>query len=146
MRFAKRVFLIAGIYGMIVTVPLFFSEETISRDFPPAITHPELFYGFACVTLAWQVAFLVISTDPARYRLMMIPAMLEKFSYGVAIVWLFAAARVPEINLVFGLVDFLLGMLFVVAFVRVRQPMVSTVPHRDDITVLHKILLPLKPP
>lgn len=55
MKFAKRVFLIAGIYGLIVVFPMYFLEEKNSRDFPPPITHPEYYYGFIDVTLAWQV-------------------------------------------------------------------------------------------
>jgi len=57
MKFAKWVFRIAGIYGLIVVAPMYLSESQISRDFPPAITHPEYFYGFIGVTLAWQVLF-----------------------------------------------------------------------------------------
>lgn len=121
MKFAQRVFLIAGIYGILVTVPLFFMEERLGRDFPPAITHPELFYGFACVTLAWQFAFLVISRDPVRYRLMMLPAIFEKWSYAVAAVWLFVVGRIPAITLGFGLIDFCLGVLFLLSFTKTER-------------------------
>jgi hypothetical protein len=43
MRFAKIVFLIAGIYGLLVLTPLYFLEGTIGRQTPPAITHPDFF-------------------------------------------------------------------------------------------------------
>ena len=46
MKFAKRVFLVAGVYGVIVIVPMYFAEGRIGRDHPPAITHPEFYYGF----------------------------------------------------------------------------------------------------
>ena len=85
MRFAKWTFIVAGIYGILVTLPLFFQEAAFGRDYPPPITHPEFFYGFAGVTLAWQFAFLVIGRDPARFRPMMLPAMLEKAT-GIALV------------------------------------------------------------
>ena len=68
MIFARRVFLIAGIYGLLVLLPLYFMEARIGRDQPPAITHPEYFYGFLGVAVSWQVAFLVISRDPVRFR------------------------------------------------------------------------------
>src|SRR5262245_26733618 len=68
MKFAKVVFLVAGIYGLLVLVPQFFLEARIGRDTPPPITHPEFFYGFICVAVAWQVLFLVLSKDPVRYR------------------------------------------------------------------------------
>ena len=45
MKFAKIVFLVAGIYGLIVLLPLYFLEERTGRDFPPPITHPEYYYG-----------------------------------------------------------------------------------------------------
>ena len=75
---------IAGIYGLAVLLPQYFMEERLGRDFPPPLNHPEHFYGFIGVATAWQVAFLIISRDPARYRLMMIPGMLEKASFGLA--------------------------------------------------------------
>ena len=68
MTFVKRVFLGAAIYGFIVLLPQYFLEEKTGRDFPPAITHPEYFYGFIGIAVAWQIVFVVISRDPIRYR------------------------------------------------------------------------------
>ena len=90
MRFAKRVFLLAGISGIVVVAPLYFLEEQVGRDYPPPIHHPEFFYGFAGVTLAWQFMFLVIASDPLRFRLAMLPAFLEKAGFVVAICVLYA--------------------------------------------------------
>jgi hypothetical protein len=39
----KGVFQIAGVYGILVVAPMYFSESQILRDFPWAITHPEYF-------------------------------------------------------------------------------------------------------
>jgi hypothetical protein len=78
MTFARWLFRIAGILGLLMLLPQYFMEERVGQMTPPAITHPELFYGFIGVALAWQVAFLVIAQDPARYRPFMIPAVLEK--------------------------------------------------------------------
>ena len=83
MRFAKVVFLVAGIYGLIVLLPLYFMEEQTGRDYPPPITHPEYYYGFTGVAVAWQLAFLVMSREPVRYRPLMIPAIVEKASFGI---------------------------------------------------------------
>ena len=80
----QTVFLIAGIYGLLVLLPLYFMEARIGRDQPPAITHPEYFYGFLGVGVSWQVAFLVISRDPVRFRPLMVPAVLEKATFGLA--------------------------------------------------------------
>jgi len=74
MKFARIVFLIAGIYGILVLTPLYFLEQTIGRETPPPITHPEFFYGFVGVGLAWQIVFLIIARDPLRFRPMMIPS------------------------------------------------------------------------
>lgn len=124
MNLAKRVFLIAGIYGVLVILPQYFLEAQIGRDYPPPITHPENFYGFIGVTLAWQVVFLVLSTDPARYRPMMIPAILEKLTFSVAAAVLFSQNRIPAVVFAFGMVDLLLAALFMLAFV--RTPVVGT--------------------
>src|SRR5438270_9558995 len=125
MRFAKIVFNVAGIYGIIVLLPHYFLESKIGMEHPPAITHPEFFYGFVSVGLAWQVAFLVIASDPIRYRLVMLPAVLEKFGYVATVLVLFAQARLPSSALVFAGTDFLLGVLFVVSFVRTKQGFAS---------------------
>ena len=118
MNFAKRLFLIAGIYGLIVLVPQYFLEAKTGTDYPPAITHPEYYYGFVGVGVAWQFLFLVIARDPARYRLAMIPAILEKLPFGIAVVWLYLQHRVAPLMLGFGAVDTLLGLLFILAYVK----------------------------
>ncbi len=84
---ARRVFLTAGIYGLIVLGLFLFMEEWIGIEQPPPITHPEYFYGFNSVALAWQLAFLIIASDPVRFRPMMVPAMVEKIGFfGVGLV------------------------------------------------------------
>lgn len=118
MKFAKWVFLIAGIYGLIVLLPLYFMEEKVGRDFPPAITHAEYYYGFAGVAAAWQVLLLFISTDPIRYRLMMIPPVLAKTSFVVAATILYLQQRVSGTLFGYSLVDLVLAILFLVAYVK----------------------------
>ena len=82
------------------------------------ITHPGFYYGFVAVGLAWQTVFLVIAQDPLRFRLMMIPSMIEKFGYGVSLLALYLQQRLHPSDLVFGGVDVLLGLLFPLAFFR----------------------------
>lgn len=120
MKFARCVFLIAGIYGLLAVAPLYFSEGKIARDYPPALTHPEYFYGFAGVALAWQVAFLIMARDPVRYRLIMLPAALEKFSYAVAGAVLYAQGRQTAFFLIFAGIDLLFAILFLAAFQKTR--------------------------
>jgi hypothetical protein len=118
MRFAKIVFRIAGIWGVLIIAPLYFLFDLISRNDPPPITHPGFFYGFAGLALAWQFVFLVIATDPARYRPLMLPSMLEKFSYGIAVVVLVLQGRTRSSDLIFAATDLLLGVLFVLAYLK----------------------------
>jgi hypothetical protein len=116
MKFAKIVFWSAGIWGVLVLTPLYFIFDLIGQKDPPPITHPAFFYGFVGAGLAWQIAFFIIATDPVRYRPLMIPSVLEKFSYGIAVVILVAQSRMHVSDLAFGGNDLLLGILFIIAY------------------------------
>jgi hypothetical protein len=116
MKFAKIVFWIAGIWGLLVLTPLYFMFDLIGRNDPPPITHPGFFYGFVGVALAWQFAFIVIATDTPRFRPLMIPSVLEKVSYGAAVIVLVLQGRMHQSDLVFAGADLLLGVLFVIAY------------------------------
>ena len=116
MKFAKVTFLVAGIYGLIVLLPQIFLEAKIGRDMPPPITHAEFFYGFICVAVAWQVLFLVLSRDPVRYRPMMIPAMLEKIGFPIAVVILYLHGRLDPTIFIPASADLILLVLFVTAY------------------------------
>src|SRR4028119_72098 len=118
MIFAKRVFLIAGVYGLLVLLPMYFLEGRIGRDTPPPITHPEFFYGFLGVAVAWQAAFLVIARDPVRFRPLMLPAVLEKASFGRPAIALWLGGRLAAPMMAAGLIDLTLGVLFTVAYLR----------------------------
>jgi len=118
MKFAKIVFWIAGLWGLLIFIPLYFLFDLISRKDPPPITHPGFFYGFVGLGLAWQVAFLFIATNPPRYCPLMIPSMLEKFSYGAAVVVLVLQGRMHPSDMVFACTDLLLGAFFVVAYLK----------------------------
>jgi hypothetical protein len=116
MKFAKIVFWIAGVWGVLILTPLYFMFDVISRQDPPPITHPAFYYGFVGAGLAWQIAFMIIATDPARFRTLMIACVVEKFSYGAALTVLYLQLRLHPSDLTFGAVDLLLGVLFVIAF------------------------------
>ena len=117
-RFARRVYLFAGIYGLIVMLPQYFMEERIGRDTPPPITHPEHFYGFIGVVVAWQVAFLVIARDPARLRALMPVTVLEKLVFAVPVFILYAQGRVAASVVPFAAIDLVLGALFFLSYRR----------------------------
>lgn len=117
-RFARRVFAIAGIYGLVILFPLLFMERRLNAQYPPAINHPEYFYGFLGVALAWQVLFLIIAKDPVRYRLAMVPSILEKIAYGGACLVLYLQNRIVLQVLVVSLGDFVWAVFFYIAFLR----------------------------
>ena len=118
MRFARITFRLAAIWGVLVITPLYFMFDLIGRQDPPPITHPAFFYGFVGLALVWQIAFFFIASDPVRYRLMMIPSMFEKFSFVVTVVVLVLQARTRSSDLLFAGTDFLLGVLFVIAYLK----------------------------
>jgi len=120
MKFARIVFLISGIYGILVLTPLYFLEQTIGRETPPPITHPEFFYGFVGVGLAWQIVFLIIARDPLRFRPMMIPSVLEKASYGAALVVLLRQHRISISSFELGMADVIFAVLFIISFIKTR--------------------------
>jgi len=125
MRFARVVFLIAGIHGVLILTPIYFMEGKIGRETRPAITHPEYFHGFLGAGPALQIVFLALSRDPLRYRAMILPSVLEKVSYGIALLVLFAQRRLPLSALTIGFVDS-----------RVAQPLgLSLLPHLSRIFV-----------
>jgi hypothetical protein len=116
MKLARWIFAIAGIYGILVIAPLYLAAGQIAQNDPPAITHPEYFYGFIGITLAWQVVFLLIARNPVRYRPLMLVSVLEKLAFGVPAIALFVQQKVKTTTLAFGCIDLVLGTLFVVAF------------------------------
>jgi hypothetical protein len=116
MQPAKWIFRIAGIYGIVVLVPLYFLEKTFSDSI-----HPEFYYGFLGVGLAWQILFLILASDPVRYRLMIIPSILEKVSYGVATLWLFLGHRAASSVLLGGCIDWVFVGLFIWAYLRTAR-------------------------
>ena len=119
MKFAKYTFLLAGIYGLPALVPQYILENKIGTDTPPAITHPEFFYGFIGVAIAFQLVFLVISRDPQKYRMLVLPSIVEKFSFAIPAAILFATGRLNAQMFAAGMIDAVLGLLFVVCWFKI---------------------------
>jgi hypothetical protein len=124
MRFAQRVFVVCGLWGLLIMPHMYFVEGKLGREHPPAITHPEFYYGFVGTVIAFQVAFLIIAYDPRRFRPLMIPAMLEKFLYVFAVIGLYVAGRgheLAEYVPISATIDGVMGLLFVAAFLATRE-------------------------
>jgi hypothetical protein len=115
MKFARVVFWLAAVWGFLVLTPLYFLYDMVGRQTPPPLTHPGFYYGFVGLALVWQLAFLIIGSDPVRYRPMMIPSMAEKFVYGLTLIVLYVQGRIGPREM-FGLSDLILGLLFVIAY------------------------------
>ena len=120
MRFAKIVFIIAGIWGIVVLTPLYWLVDITGRPYPPPTDYPQFYYGFLSVAMAWQVAFLVIGSNPLRLRPLMIPAILEKLGYVSLLAILRSQSRISDLDTYPILPDLLLGLLFIAAFIRTR--------------------------
>jgi hypothetical protein len=118
MKFAKYTFYAAGIYGLLVLLPQYFLLEKTGQDYPPAITHPEYFYGFVSVAVAFQIVFLIIGSNPVRYRMLMLAAMVEKFPFVVIVYALYAMGRANEMILGGATFDLILGILFGISFLK----------------------------
>lgn len=118
MRFAKWVFLAAGTIGALMVIPPYFLEQRTGLEDPPPVNHPEYYYGFFGVTLAYQMLFLVIGSDPVRFRRAMLPAMFEKGSFVVAIAVLYSLDRVASRWIGFAALDATWLVLFILAYAR----------------------------
>ena len=122
MRFARFAFTAAGIWGIVVLTPLYWLVDVTGRAYSPPTDYPHFFYGFLSVAMAWQIAFLVIGSDPARYRPLMIPAVLEKLGHVGGVAALYGNARISVTDAQAAIPDLLLAVLFLVAFATTRAP------------------------
>ena len=116
MRFARYTFLAAGTIGVLVLVPLYFQLEKMGVDNPPAIAHPEFYYGFIGVALAFQIVFIIISTDPWKYRPLILAAIFEKFAFVIPTFYLYSQGRAAGPIVVGAALDLLWGVLFVASY------------------------------
>src|SRR5215469_783988 len=105
MKFAKFVFTVAGIWGLFLITPLYSLFDRIGLQDPPAITHPAFYYGFAGLALVWQLSFLLIASNPIRFRPIMMPAILEKLVYSIPVIILVAQKRTNPNDLLFAAID-----------------------------------------
>ncbi len=121
MKFTKYTFLIAGVYGLLALLPMYLMEARYGADNPPEITHPEFYYGFIGVAVAFQLVFIIISLDPVKYRALILPSIVEKFSFVVAIAALVAAGRVSGQIVIGAAIDAVLGTLFTLAHFRLSR-------------------------
>ncbi len=119
MIFSKWVFRIAAIYGFIVLLPLYFIESDIFSG----VIYPrsDFYYGFAGIALAWQVAFILIAQNPLKYKLFIIPGILEKVAYASCVYLLFYKGRIPPETLLFAGIDSAFCLLFCISWIKLKS-------------------------
>lgn len=118
MTFARTIFIGAAIWGIAVLTPFYWLVDLSGRHYAPPTDYPAFFYGFISVALVFQLVFLVIGMNPARFRPMMPVAMLEKFGYVLTVLVLFARGATTGFFVTTAVPDFVIGVLFVAAFLR----------------------------
>ena len=121
MKFTRIAYGLAAAYGFVSLLPLYFLIEKLGNDAPPAITHPEFYYGFVGLALLWQFVFVLIARTPIPYRSIMPIAIAEKFVYTVPVLVLYSLGQVHSNVARSSLLDPLFGVLFIVAYFRVAD-------------------------
>ena len=119
MKFAKIVFTVAGVWGIVVLTPLYWLVDVTGRSYSPPTDYPQFFYGFLSVAMAWQIAFVVIGSNPARFWPLMFPSVIEKLGHVTTVAVLYQQARIPVVDAQAALPDLVLGVLFIIALARV---------------------------
>lgn len=123
MKFARGVFFVAAVYGILVLGPGLFVEFT--GDHTAAKVLPEFYYGFFASALVWQFAFLVIQTDPQRYRPLILVSVFEKLAFFGPCLVLYATGRLAFGSVFIGsLIDGVWMVLFFLAW-RSTRPVKS---------------------
>ena len=114
MKFVRIIFALAAAWGFIAVVPGLFGG---------AGPRPEYYYGFLGLALVFQLVFVMIAIDPARFRPLIPIAVLEKLAFFMPVTLLYLDGRVPP-GPVFigGMVDGLLMLLFALAWFLSRKP------------------------
>jgi len=117
MKVVRIIFALAAAWGFLALIPGLFGEAGFNAAMPPAITHPEFYYGFYGVALVFQLIFVMIALDPLRYRPLIGIAILEKLAFFVPGMWLHSAGRLAEGGIYFGaMIDGVLALLFALAW------------------------------
>ena len=116
MKLAKWTCRTAGIFGLIVMIPMLFVEKLIVEIMPPAVNHPEFFYGFVILNICWQILYLILSRDPIRLRPMMIPSFFAKASGPIALLWLHFQGRISSQWITTIYMDAFFAILFLISY------------------------------
>ncbi len=111
----RWVFILAAIYGIpLLTFWMFTTPRMVGHA---RNQQPEMYYGFGSIGLAWQVVFVLIATNPVRYRpLMLIAAIFQKLFFSALLIWLLLRHIAGMHWLPFAVADGLFGIGFLIAY------------------------------
>jgi hypothetical protein len=115
MKLARWVFLIAGIFGLIPVVPLVYTTMVKGEAILPDFASMGSFFSVSVFQyVCWQISYIILARDPVRFRSMIILAFFVEITAPLNPLWLFLYGFRLWISI--AVVDFLLAILFVVAF------------------------------
>ncbi len=115
-KISRNIFRLSGIYGLLILIPQLFRESSFATA-GVSLNHPEFFYGFFLVSLAFQVLFLIISTDPVKYRSVMLACFIEKGGHFTSCVLLFLNNRLATDMMIASSPDALMLCLFIYSYI-----------------------------
>jgi hypothetical protein len=120
-KIARWIFIIAAIYGIPVLGSWFFYTPHMVGH--ASTQQPEIYYGFAGLGVAWQVVFLLIASDPIRYRpLMLIAALGEKFLFSGMLIVLLIRHIAQRHWIPPAVIDFTFGVGFLASYFLTKRP------------------------
>ncbi len=111
----RWLFLGAGLYGLAIVSTLYFGgtagrgADLLNR------------YGFAGAADATELMYLVIASDPLRYRALMPVGVFSKLSFAIPCALLLLAGRIDRIMAVVGAIDLALGIAFLSCWIALRD-------------------------
>lgn len=110
-----RIYTVAGIYGLIVLLPLYFGEHMLAA-MGQVLTRPEYYYGFIGAVVSFQLVYLMIGRDPVRFRPLMPLTLIAKLSFTIPVAILFLSGQVDLVTMIMASIDALIGLAFVWAW------------------------------
>lgn len=119
-RTARWVFLVAGLYGLLSLTPFWFAEPLFAEHGSP-ITHPEHYYGFVGAASVMQLIYLMVASDPPRFRPIMPLGVVAKLLFALTSLLLWGQGRLEAPGLAFGAVDAAIGLAFLAAWLSLRR-------------------------
>jgi hypothetical protein len=114
MKFARWIFLAAGVLGLLPALLVAYNLILNSRDLLPGSSGLGLFVYFVLIQyIGWQVFYILLSTDPLRYRSLMILAFFVELLTPVNSAWLYFFGFTPWV--VLSILGFVFAGLFLAA-------------------------------